>query len=262
MNRNIELGTFTWDDNKLSNQIAANYLEMQRLSGVMRDANKIIKQSSDAIKDLEKKIEEEYEAQEKLNQQLENGTITQEQYNRVMENSNRLIDESIEEQQNLIRVQANYALEVTRTQQELRGMRQEQTELNNLMSAGRTEIQGNEGAYKELNRELNSLKQEAKNLGAEMLVLERAGQKNSPEYEALAARFAEVSEQARELNDQFVELDATVGDNQRNVGNYKDAITSAFSEITEGLMQMSDGNILEGFEQVKSGLSGITAKPN
>lgn len=257
MNRNIELGTFTWDTNKLSDQIAANYLEMQRLNGVMRDGNKIIKQSSDAIKDLEKKIESEHRAQQRLNEQLENGHITQEKYNEEIAKSNEKIDEFIDQQQEAIKAQADYAIEVTRTQQEIRALRQEQGELNNLLAAGRNEVEGNEGAYKALNRELNALKQEAKNLGAEMILLERAGQQDTDQYRNLAARLAEATAAADELNDQFVDLDASVGDNQRSVGNYKEAISEAFAGITGGIQQMASGNVKGGFESVMEGFKGM-----
>ncbi|RMZ60062.1 hypothetical protein D1632_10765 [Chryseobacterium nematophagum] len=257
MNQNIDLGTFTWDTTKLSDQIAANYLEMQRLSGAIRDANKVIKQSGDTIKDYEKKIESEQRSQERLTVQLENGYITQEKYNEEIEKSNQLIDGFIDQQQDAIRTQANYAVEVTRTQQQFRSMRQEQTELNSLLSAGRTEIQGNEGAYRGLNRELNALKIEAQNLGIQMLQLERSGQQDSDQYRELAARFAEVATQTRELNDQFVGLDSTLGDNRRSVGNYKEAISSAFAEISQGAVQMLSGNTQEGFNAVKNGFKGI-----
>ncbi|WP_027378175.1 phage tail tape measure protein [Chryseobacterium daeguense] len=258
-NRNIELGTFTWDDNKLSNQIAANYLEMQRLSNVMKEANQSIKQTGNTIKDLEKRIESEQRAQERLSDQLENGYITQEKYNEEIEKSNSVIDDFIDQQQEAIRAQANFALEVTKTQNELSSLRREQSELNTLFQAGRTELQNNEGAYKELNKELNAAKVEAKNLGAELAMMERDGSKETdPErYQQLAAAFAEASTRARELNDQFVEIDASVGDNQRNVGNYKEAITDAFSEITGGLMKMASGDVKGGFDSVKEGFKGI-----
>ncbi|RMZ58969.1 hypothetical protein D1632_15500 [Chryseobacterium nematophagum] len=257
MNQNIDLGTFTWDTTKLSDQIAANYLAMQRLSGAIRDANKVIKQSGDTIKEYEKKIESEQRSQERLTVQLENGYITQEKYNEEIEKSNQLIDGFIDQQQDAIRTQSNYAVEVTRSQQQLREMRQEQTELNNLMSAGRTEIQGNEGAYKELNRELSALKIEAKNLGAEMIKLEQSGKKNTEEYRNLASRLAEVTVEEQMLNEQLANLDSSLGDNQRNVGNYKEAISSAFAEISQGSLQMLSGNTQEGFNSVKNGFKGI-----
>lgn len=257
--KNIDLGTFTWDSSKLTDQIAANYLELNKLSGKVKENTALVKNFNKTIDDLEKKIEAENEAQKTLNELLEQGAISQDDYNDSIKKSNEALDEYIAEQQKAIKSQAEYALEITNTQREITELKREQRELNNLMAAGRTEIKGNEAEYKNLSNELAAAKIEAKNLGAELIQMEEAGlDKSDPEtYEKLAAAFAEATTKAKKLHDLIAAVDAAVGDNQKNVGNYKEAFKSAFSEIGEGARKMASGDIMAGFDMIKNGFSGI-----
>lgn len=260
-NRNIELGTFTWDSSKLSDQIAANYLQLDKLSSKVRDGNAAIKLFNKTIDELEQKIEDEYKAQEELNERLEQGRISQEEYTEAIEQSNKEISNYIDEQQQAIKAQADYAIEITNTQREISDLRREQRELNTLMAGGITEISDQESAYKELVDQMNAAKLESKNLGAELAEMKNSGlNEEEPErYRELAAAYAEATERARGLHEQVLAIDIAVGDNQRNVGNYKKAITDAFSEITDGIKSMASGDIKGGFEAIKSGFSGMKA---
>lgn len=258
-NRNIELGTFTWDSTKLSDQVAANYLELGRLKNVISESTASVKKFQKEISELEKKIEEEHKAQEEFNEMLSEGIITQEEYTEAIEASNAVIEEMIAEQEEAVRSQAELALSITTTQREITELNAEQRELNRLLAAGREEIQGNEGAYKELTTELSAAQQEAKNLGAQLIAMENSGLRESePErYAELAAAFAEASTRAHDLHDQVLAVDRATGDSRRNVGNYQEAFTSAFSQISQGAQQMMSGNIQEGFDSIKDGFKGI-----
>src|SRR5690606_15537491 len=57
---------------------------------------------------------------------------------------------------------------------------------------------------------------------------------------------------------QFKAIDKSLGDNQRSVGDYKDQIKGAFSEISSGITMMASGNVTEGFNTVRNGIRGIT----
>jgi len=258
--RNIELGTFTWDSSKLTDQVAANYLQLSKLKEEVKLNAEAVKVLQGIIEKSEKAIEKERRAQERLTDGFSRGQMTLQQYTLAISNSNNVIERYIGEQQEAVRRQAELALEITHTQREISELNTEQRELNRLLAAGREEVTESEGAYKRLTRELSAAQTEAKNLGAQLIEMDRSGIKESdPEaYALLAAKFAEASARAKELNDQILEVDHSVGDNRRNVGNYQEAIVSAFSEITEGLIQMSGGNVSDGFEQVQNGLSGIT----
>ena len=259
MNKNIDLGTFTWDTNKIENQIAANSREMIKFADIIKSAKKEIEDQSDAIKVLEKLIESERKTKEKLKKELENGIRSQESYNSEIIKSNKVIDELIEKQIELGSEQAKTIITQNRSEQSMKDLRLENNELNKLMSAGRVELSQNESSYRDLNKELNALKTEAKNLGAQMLVLENAGKKETEEYKQLASQFSETSKKANELNDKFKDIDKSVGDNQRSVGDYKDQIKEAASEITLGFNQMLSGNFKEGFATLNNGINGVTS---
>ena len=256
-NRNIDLGTFQWDSNKLTDQIAANYLEMQRFSNSLKTTQDSLKATNNQIKELEKKIENERKTQESLNRALAEGTITQAEYNQELADSTEQMDAFVAEQHQAIKAQADYIIEVMQTQNEVANLRTEQRELNRLMQAGREELDGSEGAYKRLNNQLNDAKLEAKNLGAQLYELGQTVDKNSDEYKQLEARYEAAANKADELNNSLKQIDSSVGDNQRSVGAYKEAITSAFSEITQGAMQMASGDVMGGFESMKAGFSGV-----
>lgn len=262
MGKQIDLGSFQWDTNKLEHQIAANIIEQQKFAAMTKSAKDEIKEESKAIAELEKKIESERKAQERMTAQLAAGNRTQESYNSEIAKSNQLIDQYVDEQIAASKAQADHIIIQNRSEQATKDLRLENNELNKYLAAGRTELSQNEGAYRELNKELNAAKLEAKNLGIELYNLEVATGKDTDEYRKLNAEFAAASKKADDLNTVFKGVDKTVGDNSRTVGDYKDQIVGAFSEITIGAKQMASGDIAGGFETIKGGLSGIKDSAN
>ncbi len=79
-------------------------------------------------------------------------------------------------------------------------------------------------AYKKLVKATRDQKNESKRLGAELLKLEQAGKKNTKEYRKLQMQYDKVTRSARSGDKQLKKLDKTVGDNFRNVGNYRSAL--------------------------------------
>lgn len=79
-------------------------------------------------------------------------------------------------------------------------------------------------AYKKLVKATRDQKNESKRLGAELLKLEQAGKKNTKEYRKLQMQYDKVTRSARAGDKQLKKLDKTVGDNFRNVGNYRGAL--------------------------------------
>ena len=256
--KNIDLGTFEFDSNKIEQQLAANTQEMQKFSAIIKITKDQIKEQSKQINVLESQIESERKAQERMRKEVEAGHRSQKSYNDEIAKSNAKIDELVSAQIEVGKAQANAIIQTNKNEQAVKDLRQENAELNKLMNAGRVELSHNESAYRNLNKELNALKTEAKNLGAEMVILEREGKQGTEEYQKLAVQFADTSRKADELNSQFKAIDKTVGDNQRTVGDYKDQIKGAFSEISSGVTMMASGNVTEGFNTVRSGIQGIT----
>lgn len=92
------------------------------------------------------------------------------------------------------------------------------------------------GAYTELNAEYKQSAIEAKNLGAQLFVLEKAllesGQiaANDPEWQKLSASLKDAQAKAMGLHEGLLKIDQAVGQSQRNVGNYAGA-TMAMTQI-------------------------------
>lgn len=86
-------------------------------------------------------------------------------------------------------------------------------------------------AYKELSVKTRQLKNESKQLGAELLVLKSSGKASHEEIAKLEAQYRQVTAQAQRYDAQLKELDRTTGDNFRNVGNYGQAIGNLKQKI-------------------------------
>lgn len=100
-------------------------------------------------------------------------------------------------------------------------------------------------AYKKLEKNTRDLKNQSKELGAQMLVMEKAGETNTFAYEKLAKQYAEVTLAARENDKQLKSIDKTIGDNFRNVGNYEGATKSLkleLRQLTQALQQMEQSD--------------------
>ena len=100
----------------------------------------------------------------------------------------------------------------------------EQERLNKIQERSAQTARNEANAYKQLEKNTRALKNESKQLGAEMLALERAGKKNTAAYQQLEARYRSVTSAAQKGDAQLKRLDKTVGDNFRNVGNYQSAL--------------------------------------
>ena len=96
-------------------------------------------------------------------------------------------------------------------------------------------------AYKQLAASTRDLKNQSKELQAEMLALEKAGQKETAAYATLELQFKEVSAAVNIADAELKQIDKTVGDNFRNVGNYEGAtkgLKQQLREMTVALQNM------------------------
>ena len=142
---------------------------------------------------------------------------------------------------------------------------QEQSRINkeNEKAAKIARDQGN--AYKELEKNTRELKNESKRLGAEMLQLEESGRKNSSEYRKLAIQYQATTRAAQQGDAQLKNLDRTVGDNFRNVGNYRGAINALQNGLGQLGLAFGIGSIVQSgtkaiieFDQAIADLKAIT----
>ena len=78
--------------------------------------------------------------------------------------------------------------------------------------------------YSKLTKALNNVRKETKDVLAEMYRLEQQGKKNTVAYSQLEAKSNTLTKQTNSLDNAVKKIDATVGQHQRNVGNYKDSM--------------------------------------
>ena len=140
-------------------------------------------------------------------------------------------------------------------QQKIKTAKAEQQERERLAKAqekNKKKLEDENNAYKKLAKEVRDYKNESKRLGAELLNLEKSGQKNTKAYKDLENQYKKVTVQAQKGDAQLKKLDKTVGDNFRNVGNYEKA-TRGLSKALGAL------GIAFGFSQVVRNVTGIVA---
>lgn len=102
-------------------------------------------------------------------------------------------------------------------------IKNEQDKLNEVMKAGKYDVDQAEGSYNQLTKTMSELKKEWKATGDE-------------------ARRAELGQQILEINNQLKELDQSTGDFHRSVGDYANAFEQAFDKCLDGITSL-DGPI-------------------
>lgn len=256
MNGNIDLGTFEFDTKKISDQIAENSKLLQDFNTQLKQSRSDLKLSVDKVNNLSDALERQKAKREKLKKELEAGKLSEESYNEKLksttESINRLENNLTKAQQ----VMAGNANEVNNLQQSVKRLRQENNMLNKLIDGGINSIDDSTGSYKKASKELEALKLRSKDLGFYLNQLSREGKENTDEFRALSKEYQNVTTRADELNDELKELDKAVGDNHRSVGDYKDQIKGAFSEIGTGISQLKNGDIPGAFATIKTGVNG------
>lgn len=139
--------------------------------------------------------------------------------------------------------------------------KREQTERNKKIKA----LEKENNAYKKLEANTRALKNESKRLGAEMLALESSGRKNTKAYRDLELQYRKVTKSAQKGDAQLKKLDKTVGDNFRNVGNYKNALAGLRTGLAQLGLAFGVGSVVRTgveaiveFDQAVADLSAIT----
>lgn len=253
----VDLGTFEFDMSAVEKQLVDNKVKLDGFNTALGFNKKQMNQNRNEIKALASVLVGLQNEQNHLNEQYALGAISEEELisqttelNESMEEAKKRAEEVAEAQSDLIR--QNHELEKS-----IRAIAEENRGLNTLMEAGIEDIDNTMGAYKAMNKELNGLKVRAKDLGAELNNLERAGKKDTDEYRALAEEFEKVAKEADEMNDAIKAIDKAVGDNQRSVGDYRDQIVNAFDDIGGGIQSALSGDVLGSFELLEGGLDKV-----
>lgn len=120
-------------------------------------------------------------------------------------------------------------------------------------------------AYKQLEKSTREAKNAAKTYSVELANLEASGKRFTKEWRDVRNKLNEATKAAREGDAALKKIDASVGDNFRNVGNY----TGAINKLTNGLSQLglafgigsvvtSVGRTVMEFDQAIADLVSIT----
>jgi len=207
----------------------------------LNKANKTSLEGINSITAAQKKAKTTFEQEVKVKKQL-----------------SAIEQEELRLKKQLAKEKAKDSLANSKTAKEIKAIKDERTKNN---KAARDEAKANErskNAYKKLTDETRDLKNESKRLGAEILSLERNGKKNTKEYRALEKQYKQVTKAARMGDDQLKKLDKTVGDNFRNVGNYKSALNGLSNAFGTLGIALGGGAILGGIVNLNRELSKAT----
>ena len=100
-------------------------------------------------------------------------------------------------------------------------------------------------AYKKLVKSTRDQKNESKRLASELIHLETTGKKNTKEWRLLNSEYKKITKSAQQGDKALKKIDSTVGDNFRNVGNYRSAL-GGLTRVMSGL-----GLAFGGFQLLK-----------
>lgn len=157
----------------------------------------------------------------------------------------------------LAKAEENLRFAASEQAKELAKVRVRTAELNKINRDNAKQTLGITGAYSRLNSELNKYRTAAKNAGAEMIRLEMSGQRSSAEYQKLNKEFQQASVRANSLDKAIKGLDSSLGQNQRHIGNYSNAVAGLGKNLIAGFgivggIQLFTSTLRSAFDMVRS----------
>jgi TP901 family phage tail tape measure protein len=178
--------------------------------------------------------------------------------NNVKENTIKIEKQEAE----LRKVMAQAEKEEIRAKKEALTLAQRE-EKERIKAANATKQQNS--AYSQLAKSTRDLKNQSKDLAAQMLQLEEAGKRNTKEYRDLAKQYGTVTAAAAKYDQELKQIDARVGDNFRNVGNYQSALSGLQNVMGNLGIAFGLGTVVQGvgktvveFDQAVADLVSIT----
>ena len=197
--------------------IENNVKEVKKLSDALRVAG-----DTADIKKLSDQIEKQAEVSKKLTAQ--NDKLVED--NKKLKQSQKEVNEEGKEAERLLKEQSRLKAKISAaTGEEAKQNAVLKLELQRVNKETKEQVKqaaGLENAYQKLVRQTREAKNEAKRLGAEL--------------GTTSVKFLSAQKNAEKLDKELKELDASVGDFQRNVGNYQsalDGIGQGFSSVLE-----------------------------
>jgi hypothetical protein len=156
-----------------------------------------------------------------------------EKANKLKKDTITIEQQELTAKKNLIAIQKE---EEKLKRERLKTSQQEQKIANDQIKASEKatkQAQNEASAYKQLEANTRALKNQSKELAAQMLQMESAGLQSSSAYQKLSDEYEKVTMAAREGDKALKGIDKTVGDNFRNVGNYESGTQNLKKELRE-----------------------------
>src|SRR5690554_6719951 len=160
---------------------------------------------------------------------------------KVIEESNTVWKEQDALEKRLISTLKQKELATEATNKALIKHRLELQETNKQIKQEILERTGQIGQYKKLENALNNVRNQAKNVKAEMFFLEQQGKKNDQAYRNLEIRSKALTLQTNILDKGIKDIDKSLGQHQREVGNYAiaaNALNPIFGRVNSQLSMM------------------------
>ena len=207
-----------------------------------------------------------------LKGELDKTTKSIETFSKNVTTMNGVVDQSIkmdEAKAKALKVQLDADIKLQKLQQEKEKTAQQQLrtqqQQEKAAKANAKAVIDESNAYKVLEKATRDQKNESKRLGAELLNLEKNGQKNTKAYKDLEKQYREVTKAAQQGDVELKKLDKTVGDNFRNVGNYSSALDGLKGALGKVGLAFGIGSVvtdafgtIKQFDQSVQDLSAIT----
>ncbi|MDY3521313.1 hypothetical protein PG614_02370 [Riemerella anatipestifer] len=257
-NKTIDLGTFSWDTAKITEQIIENRTQIEQFSISLSLNKQALNLNKKELQELGVKMAYVEKIQNKLDEELEQGIITQKHHTEQTKINNEAKKELTKRTQELNVEMAKSIPAIIENETQIKSLKRENSELEKILKSVKDTTEESITPYKALSDELEGLKLKSKNLGAQLVELKRSGKENTDEYRALEKQWRETSVQADNLNNELKSLDKAVGDNHRSVGDYREEVKGAFIDIIGGFKEVKNGNIAGGLSTISTGVGGVT----
>lgn len=234
---------------------------LDKLSAALNGTAAAVKQSIGGAKfDSTKAIDNFVKSTQKANKLSVEAQKIEQQRMKVIAERNKAM------QQQQKRMQEVEKTEQQRLRTEQQSVRN-QEQLRKANERNTKSVADQSSAYKQLVITTREQKRESQELAARLLKLEQTGKKNTTEWRKTAAAYREVTASAKAGDKALKKIDGTVGDNFRNVGNYKSALQGLGKTMLAlgGGMSLVAGlrnvaGIVTKFDQAQGDLLAISGK--
>ena len=191
---------------------------VKKLNLAFLEHEKVIKSSAQELEKLNKSyanIPSDYlKIIKSINTEKEKAKKTNEKLNESEKETKRIEDAVLKQREKLRQATSNSAKELIK-------LKEETNRVNRELRENAKQTNQNEREYKKLDLALTKVRNEAKDVAAQMFNLEREGKKNTLAYQKLDAEFRRLSKTTNILDKGLKDIDKSLGQNQREVGNYK-----------------------------------------